>query len=84
MNICETYSLIELKHQELLLGKKQVFAQHPIVLCVNYFSDNPSYEYKVEWDVFECLSYLETPGMWLFSKQTVNSYLKIEFFLSKD
>lgn len=74
INSCRIFINIEEKHKESYkrIIKNYFFPQYPILLCINFFSKKDLYVF--EWDVNDCLSYQERPGMWLtFSSKSVSS-----------
>nr|QUE29372.1 Ycf34 [Erythrotrichia longistipitata] len=67
---CSTYYSIEKQH------KKQQFDYHPSyvaqlpIIKVNITKNNT--ETELDWDVIECVSFVESPGKWLLSQKLLS------------
>ena len=60
VNNCVGYHKVESKHNEVNLNLKPSFyPQNPIInIIVNQNNE-------MEWDVIDCLSFIESPGYWM-------------------
>nr|YP_010337364.1 hypothetical protein MW436_pgp110 [Pulvinaster venetus]UNJ16949.1 hypothetical protein [Pulvinaster venetus] len=63
VNKCGTYYIIEKQHNQSHLNSNPLFIAHSPILNVSVTSDKLNI--KIDWDVVECLSYIEDPGKWL-------------------
>lgn len=81
INVCQTYSIVELKHRLVTLNSINFFAQQPILVCINNSAVELDASYESEWDIAECLSFQEQPGIWLFSEVFLSVYLIYDTFL---
>nr|YP_009314085.1 Hypothetical protein ycf34 [Izziella formosana]SCW22339.1 Hypothetical protein ycf34 [Izziella formosana] len=61
---CSTYELITRQHHKNYRDKKQnsLFDPYNPILNVNYIQINN--KIHLDWDVIECLSFIEKPGYW--------------------
>nr|YP_009312859.1 Hypothetical protein ycf34 [Helminthora furcellata]SCW21113.1 Hypothetical protein ycf34 [Helminthora furcellata]SCW23973.1 Hypothetical protein ycf34 [Helminthora furcellata] len=61
---CSTYQFVTIQHNENKHYSSMTTIFHPIdpILNANFKEINMSME--VDWDVIECLSFLEKPGNW--------------------
>nr|YP_009315518.1 Hypothetical protein ycf34 [Liagora brachyclada]SCW24176.1 Hypothetical protein ycf34 [Liagora brachyclada] len=66
---CSTYSFITMQHYNIDYHQLQNNSFHPFnpILNANYLENNN--EIQIDWDVIECLSFLEKPGYWQNSSQ---------------
>lgn len=55
---CITYGLIERQHKRKLIQSS--FMPSKTIIHINYFN-----VHQFEWDLKECLSFVEKPGKWL-------------------
>nr|QJH88256.1 Ycf34 [Pterocladia lucida] len=55
---CITYNFIERQHRKKDINSH--FIPIKTVISINYFNIN-----QFEWDLKECLSFVEKPGKWL-------------------
>nr|YP_009314496.1 Hypothetical protein ycf34 [Liagoropsis maxima]SCW22750.1 Hypothetical protein ycf34 [Liagoropsis maxima] len=64
---CSTYRYIKKQHGEKLNihhNEKTFKATNPII-HVNVNMDSPHQTIYMDWDVVECLSFLDKPGYWI-------------------
>nr|YP_009295812.1 hypothetical protein Schim_066 [Schimmelmannia schousboei]AOM64747.1 hypothetical protein Schim_066 [Schimmelmannia schousboei] len=60
---CKTYILIQKQHQISITYTKSVFMPTNTLIKINI---NNSYKkIQFDWDLIECLSFVEKPGNWL-------------------
>nr|YP_009296999.1 hypothetical protein Ceram_066 [Ceramium japonicum]AOM66342.1 hypothetical protein Ceram_066 [Ceramium japonicum] len=62
VNYCRTYSFIELQHTNQLSYTKPIFTPHNTLIQINLKYYN--HKYILDWDLIECLSFIEEPGSW--------------------
>nr|YP_009369878.1 conserved hypothetical plastid protein [Boldia erythrosiphon]ARO90566.1 conserved hypothetical plastid protein [Boldia erythrosiphon] len=65
---CSTYYLIEGQHEKLHFNNYPLFIAHVPVININIILQNQ--QVKFDWDVTNCLSFVEDPEKWL----TLNYY----------
>nr|SCW22953.1 Hypothetical protein ycf34 [Nemalion sp. H.1444] len=60
---CSAYAQVKRQHSKLnLVLNKEFDAAEPIIYVnINNLSDSTS----IDWDIVECLSFLEKPGSWI-------------------
>lgn len=64
---CSTYYSIEKQHQRKQFNSSPCFvAQLPIIKVNIVKSDTKT---ELDWDVIECMSFVESPGKWLLSQK---------------
>lgn len=59
---CSTYHLVESKHNQLHLNLAPSFSPEYPVIHINIYSNG--YLNQVDWDLVECLSFVEKPNNW--------------------
>nr|YP_536910.1 hypothetical chloroplast protein 34 [Neopyropia yezoensis]Q1XDQ8.1 RecName: Full=Uncharacterized protein ycf34 [Neopyropia yezoensis]AGH27554.1 hypothetical chloroplast protein 34 [Neopyropia yezoensis]QFZ66890.1 Ycf34 [Neopyropia yezoensis]WKD83385.1 hypothetical protein [Neopyropia yezoensis]BAE92353.1 unnamed protein product [Neopyropia yezoensis] len=59
---CNTYHLIESQHKQPHLTRSPLFIPKYPVVHVN-ISNNCTYN-QIDWDLVECLSFVEKPNSW--------------------
>nr|YP_010925756.1 hypothetical protein RMC01_pgp169 [Neoporphyra seriata]WKD83988.1 hypothetical protein [Neoporphyra seriata] len=59
---CSTYHLIESQHKQLHVTNNPLFIPKCPIVCVN-ISNNSSC-IQIDWDLVECLSFVEKPNSW--------------------
>lgn len=62
---CSIYNIIREQHSKNIFSKKDlfsVFSPHAPIVNVNITSQYLLL--KVDWDVIECLSFIDKPGNW--------------------
>lgn len=59
---CNTYYLIESQHKQLHLSENPIFTPEGPVICVNI--SNNGNNTQTDWDLIECLSFVEKPNSW--------------------
>jgi len=57
---CSMYQVIEQQHKQEMLIKAQFIPNHSIIR-INLISSTS----QVDWDLIECMSFVEYPGKWL-------------------
>jgi hypothetical protein len=70
INYCRTYSFIELQHKD-----KKSYTQFnftPINTLIQINLKNYNKEYILDWDLIECLSFIEKPGSWQVKDKIIN------------
>nr|UNJ16363.1 hypothetical protein [Boldiaceae sp.] len=67
---CSTYYLIEKQHGKSHLNNYPLFIAHDPIINVNIIINNQ--QIKIDWDVVNCLSFVEDPGKWLYYYKFVN------------
>ena len=60
--ICETYQNIEKQHTNKQLNGSITFIPQHTIIDAN-LNNNRRYN-EIDWDVVECLSFVEKPGYW--------------------
>ena len=61
---CAAYHKVESKHDERHLNEYPSFyPDHPIVNIL--LLNNSNKQTQIEWDVVDCLSFIEMPGYWI-------------------
>ena len=60
---CDTYKSIEKQHGYVKSVNKNAFIPQNTIIDVN-LSNNKKYN-EIDWDIVECLSFVEKPGYWL-------------------
>ncbi|CAM9104049.1 unnamed protein product [Chrysoparadoxa australica] len=67
INNCSVYMLIEFQHKsqnkKILKNLINPFYPYGSIIILNIFSMQE--DSKLEWDLYECLSYVEKPISWL-------------------
>lgn len=59
---CSIYHLIEEQHQQKTINLNCRFVPYSSIISVNILSDS---SFELDWDLIECLSFIEEPGQWL-------------------
>nr|YP_010336496.1 hypothetical protein MW557_pgp192 [Rhodospora sordida]UNJ14902.1 hypothetical protein [Rhodospora sordida] len=62
---CSIYRLIEKHHQQFDINSQKIeklFIPYSFVININILSKSES---RLDWDVVECVSFIEAPGKWL-------------------
>nr|YP_009296793.1 hypothetical protein Bangp_054 [Bangiopsis subsimplex]AOM66136.1 hypothetical protein Bangp_054 [Bangiopsis subsimplex]ARO90307.1 conserved hypothetical plastid protein [Bangiopsis subsimplex] len=64
VNNCSIYNLVEDQHSQGHISnqKKNIFSPYLSVININIITNIAN---RLDWDVVECLSYIEKPGEWL-------------------
>lgn len=60
--ICDTYKTIEKQHKNVQLINKNIFFPQNTIIDANLQYYNK--ENEIDWDIVECLSFIEKPGYW--------------------
>nr|YP_010336975.1 hypothetical protein MW574_pgp107 [Madagascaria erythrocladioides]QUE29008.1 Ycf34 [Madagascaria erythrocladioides]UNJ16560.1 hypothetical protein [Madagascaria erythrocladioides] len=68
VNNCSTYFSIEKQHQKTHLNLAPEFVPQYPVINVNIIRSD--LDLKIDWDVVECMSFVENPGKWLILHET--------------
>nr|QUE29976.1 Ycf34 [Erythrocladia irregularis] len=63
VNNCSTYYSIEKQHKKSHLNIDPFFVPQSPVVNVNII--NQHLDIALDWDVVECLSFVEAPGKWI-------------------
>ena len=63
VNKCLTYQKIMMQHSSNIIKPEVLFNPSQPIICVNIYYNNESME--IDWDVIECLSFLDSPGRWI-------------------
>ena len=64
VNNCVTYRLILNQHKEIIKQTNRTFIPSNTLIKINIVS--VSNLTKFDWDLVECLSFIEQPGEWLY------------------
>ena len=67
---CKTYALIESQHNLTLSYNIYNFTPNNTIIQINLKQYNKMY--ILDWDLIECLSFVEQPGLWKLNHQTIN------------
>jgi len=67
---CKTYLLIESKHKSKLNYNMNRFIPNHTIIQVNL--KKYTNKYILDWDLIECLSFVEKPGSWKADNQIIN------------
>lgn len=79
---CKIYDIISKKHREKQVNFSFSFSpQSPIIQILLSSFKNGLF---LEWDVNECLSFEENPGIWLMKIPIYKSYFKNYSYLDYD
>nr|QUE28820.1 Ycf34 [Porphyropsis coccinea] len=70
VNNCSTYFSIEKQHKQLPINSKPAFVPQSPIINVNILSQD--LDISLDWDVVECLSFVEFPGKWMTCQQIKN------------
>nr|YP_010336298.1 hypothetical protein MW428_pgp194 [Goniotrichopsis reniformis]UNJ14704.1 hypothetical protein [Goniotrichopsis reniformis] len=63
VNNCSMYFFIEKQHKEVSFKTKQtMFIPHFSIIYINIISIS---SHQLDWDLVECISFVEHPGKWL-------------------
>ena len=65
VNNCVTYQKIMKQHCSNIIKQEVQFNPYHPIICVNVYYNNEAME--VDWDIVECLSFLDSPGRWIKS-----------------
>lgn len=60
---CSIYRLVEKHHQQFNTNSQKIeklFIPYSSVININILSES-----KLDWDLVECVSFVEAPGKWL-------------------
>ena len=60
---CNTYKLIQKQHKQYISENFIIF--FPITTLIQININNSLYSTKFDWDLTECLSFVEKPGSWM-------------------
>nr|YP_010865305.1 hypothetical protein QQR83_pgp069 [Campylaephora boydenii]WGT74195.1 hypothetical protein [Campylaephora boydenii] len=60
---CKTYSFIEKKHKIITNYNIHTFIPNHTIIQINLKKQTRSY--VLDWDLIECLSFIEKPGSWI-------------------
>nr|QOS04645.1 hypothetical protein [Sarcopeltis skottsbergii] len=60
---CSTYKFIQKQHKQDSLNTKIIFL--PINTLIQININQSLYSSKFDWDLTECLSFIEKPGNWI-------------------
>nr|YP_009399684.1 hypothetical protein [Digenea simplex]ARW69503.1 hypothetical protein [Digenea simplex] len=60
---CTTYYFIEKQHKQLLDLSMKSFTPNQTIINVNLHQNSD--KISLDWDLIECLSFVEEPGYWL-------------------
>lgn len=60
---CSTYQFIQKQHKQDLLQNKPFFLPVNTLIYINI--NLSLYSSKFDWDLTECLSFIEQPGNWI-------------------
>nr|QCI07462.1 hypothetical protein [Leiomenia cribrosa] len=63
VNVCNTYELIKNQHNQKIKKIKKAFIPKNTLIKININQNNNHSEF--DWDLTECLSFIEQPGAWL-------------------
>nr|YP_010338434.1 hypothetical protein MW432_pgp197 [Rhodaphanes brevistipitata]UNJ18384.1 hypothetical protein [Rhodaphanes brevistipitata] len=63
---CSTYFLIEKQHRQENKDINYKFIPQLAIININIIFSSLE---KLDWDVIECLSYVEDPGIWLQNRK---------------
>nr|YP_010337169.1 hypothetical protein MW575_pgp106 [Pseudoerythrocladia kornmannii]QUE28250.1 Ycf34 [Pseudoerythrocladia kornmannii]UNJ16754.1 hypothetical protein [Pseudoerythrocladia kornmannii] len=64
---CSTYYSIETQHKKVHINENPVFVPQSPIIDVNVINDY--LDISLDWDVVECLSFIEAPGKWIISQK---------------
>nr|YP_010619441.1 hypothetical protein PN189_pgp129 [Xiphosiphonia pinnulata]WAX03454.1 hypothetical protein [Xiphosiphonia pinnulata] len=64
IDLCKTYKFIEKQHSNYNLNKKQNYFI-PINTMIIVSINKQNLNIYLDWDVKECLSFVEQPGKWI-------------------
>lgn len=64
---CSTYKNIQKQHKKYSEQDRQLF--NPLDPVINVNICNTSGSFEVDWDVTECLSFIDKPGNWIILNQ---------------
>lgn len=67
VNQCAVYNIVKQQHREELLYRKHSFVPHRPIFHISIYYGSKTRD--TEWDVAECLSFVEQPGNWLHAAQ---------------
>lgn len=65
VNSCITYQKIMKQHCFSLIKSEAKFNPSKPIISVNIYYDKESME--IDWDIIECLSFLDSPARWIES-----------------
>ena len=63
IDYCTTYNFIKSQHRKFSNNQKSTF--HPFNATVNVNINKKKGQLLIDWDLIECLSFVEKPGNWL-------------------
>nr|AOM64545.1 hypothetical protein Riqu_066 [Riquetophycus sp.] len=67
---CTTYKIIQKQHEQDVYKSYSVFIPSQTIIKVNINTSLKSTQF--DWDLIECLSFIEQPGKWLFNLKKKN------------
>lgn len=62
---CTTYKFITRQHNDILTHSSAIF--HPSHTIINVNVNKKNGQIFIDWDLIECLSFVEKPGNWFKS-----------------
>ena len=63
VNKCKTYEIIQQQHHQKIKSNEEKFVPINTLIKININQYNNVYQF--DWDLIECLSFIEKPGQWL-------------------
>lgn len=57
---CSTYQIIARQHKVKMQVQETSFYPQGSMIHVNFYHTS-----KVDWDIIECLSFIDAPGQWI-------------------
>lgn len=70
INYCRTYAFIELQHKNQRSYKESSFTPNNTLIQINLKKQITIY--ILDWDLIECLSFIEKPGSWQIENKSIN------------
>nr|QUE28456.1 Ycf34 [Porphyrostromium boryanum] len=67
---CSTYYSIEKQHQKQIKNTNPTFVPQSPVIKVNITKEKS--DTVLDWDVIECVSFVEAPGKWLLLQKLLH------------
>jgi len=65
IHYCLTYQFIAQQHKKKLYNNNSKVSFTPINTIINININKSDEEIVIDWDLIECLSFVEKPGYWL-------------------
>jgi len=69
INSCTSYNFIKKQHNKNFINlsktNKTLFIPHNNTMKINAKIQEKIYYININWDLIECLSFIEKPGAWL-------------------